>query len=118
MVNSQTVDGYIAGFPDETQVILNRIRKTIKEVAPDAKEMISYRMPAFKLNNRILVYFAAYKTHIGFYPTASGIEAFKEDFSGYETSKGTVKFPINESIPLELIRRIVKYRMIEVAGIR
>jgi uncharacterized protein YdhG (YjbR/CyaY superfamily) len=118
MVNNQTVDGYITGFPDETQEILNIIRKTIKEAAPDAKEVISYRMPAFKLNNRILVYFAAYNKHIGFYPTASGIEAFREEITGYETSKGTVKFPINKDMPLELIRRIVKYRVAEIAGIK
>ena len=81
--NPKTIDEYIAGFPPETQKILQKLRKTIRKAAPDAEEKISYQMPAFSLKG-ILVYFAAYKNHIGFYPTASGIEAFKEEISGYK----------------------------------
>jgi uncharacterized protein YdhG (YjbR/CyaY superfamily) len=104
------VDEYIACFPIETQKILKQIRKSIMKVAPKAEEVISYQMPAYKQDG-VLVYFAAYKNHIGFYPTASGIEAFKEDISVYKSSKGAVQFPIDEPMPLELIERIVRYRI-------
>jgi uncharacterized protein YdhG (YjbR/CyaY superfamily) len=107
-----TIDEYIASFPDETQKILKEIRAVIKAAAPEAKEKISYRMPTFDLNGN-LVHFAAFKSHIGFYPTPSGIEAFKQELAGYVGAKGSVQFPINQPMPLGLIRRIVEYRAAE-----
>ena len=109
---SKTMDEYIAVFPKNVQIILEELRQAIREAAPEAKETISYQMPAFKLNG-ILVYFAAFKNHIGFYPTSSGIEAFKEKLSPYKTSKGTVRFPINEPIPFDLIKEMVRFRVKE-----
>jgi uncharacterized protein YdhG (YjbR/CyaY superfamily) len=109
---STSIDEYISTFPQEVQEKLQKIRATIREAAPDAEETISYQMPAFKQNG-ILVYFAAFKNHIGFYPTASGIEKFKEELAAYEGSKGTVRFPLEESIPYDLISRIVRYRVEE-----
>lgn len=103
---------YIADFPQESQQLLIQLYKTIKASAPEAIEIISYSMPAFKLNG-ILVYFAAYKNHIGFYPTGSGIEAFKEEIKDYKTSKGTLQFPLNKPLPIDLITQIVKYRVNE-----
>jgi uncharacterized protein YdhG (YjbR/CyaY superfamily) len=107
---AKDIDQYIAGFPPEVQVMLEELRATIRNAAPEAMETISYQMPAFKLNG-ILVYFAAYKNHIGFYPTGSGIEHFKEEVSAYKSSKGTVQFPLNQPIPLDLITKIVKFRV-------
>ena len=107
-----SIDDYIATFPEDVQVILQKLRATIKAAAPGAEEKISYQMPAFALNG-ILVYFAAYKNHIGFYPTGNGVEAFKAELAGYEGSKGTVRFPIDKPLPLALIRKIVKYRVAE-----
>jgi len=107
-----TMDEYISSFPEEVQVVLNEMRKTIREAAPGAKEAISYGIPTFKLNGN-LVHFAAYRNHIGFYPTPSGIDAFRKEISRYQHSKGTVQFPINEPIPLDLIRRIVRFRVEE-----
>jgi uncharacterized protein YdhG (YjbR/CyaY superfamily) len=107
-----TIDEYIANFPKETQALLEQIRSTIKETAPEATEVISYQMPAFKLNG-ILVYFAAYSKHIGFYPTGSAIEVFKNELTAYKGGKGTVRFPTNQALPLELIARIVTFRLIE-----
>ncbi len=113
MKNSfNTIDEYIATFPKETQEILNEVRAAIKESAPEAEEKISYQMPTFFLNGN-LVHFAAYKNHIGFYPTPSGIEAFKKELSKYEGAKGSVQFPIDKPMPLKLISRIVKYRVAE-----
>lgn len=106
------IDEYIRLFPDDIQALLQSLRQTIREAAPDAKETISYQMPAFKQNG-ILVYFAAFKKHIGFYPTSSGIEAFREELSAYEGSKGTVRFPIDKPLPLDLVRDIVKFRVQE-----
>jgi uncharacterized protein YdhG (YjbR/CyaY superfamily) len=106
------IDSYIASFPEEIRKLLEQIRVAIRKAAPDAKETISYGMPAFEQNG-ILVYFAAFKNHIGFYPTASGVEAFKNDLSLYEGSKGTVRFPLDKPIPVELITRIVKFRINE-----
>lgn len=108
----RSIDEYISQFPPEVQEILCTIRKIIKEAAPDAEEKISYQMPTFVLNGN-LVHFAAFKNHIGFYPTPSGIEAFKEKLSMYKGAKGSVQFPINKPIPYELIRDIVKYRVEE-----
>ncbi|HZC05501.1 MAG TPA: DUF1801 domain-containing protein [Ktedonobacterales bacterium] len=107
-----SVDAYIASFPQETRVILESVRATIRAAAPDAEERISYQMPAFALNG-ILVYYAARKRHIGLYPTGSGIEAFKDELSRYETTKGSVKFPIDEPLPMDLISRIVRFRVSE-----
>ncbi len=106
----KTVDEYVATFPKNIQSILLEMRQIIKESAPQAEEVISYQMPAFKLNG-ILVYFAAFKNHIGFFPTTSAMEAFKEEISEYETSKGTIRFPLDRPIPFELVRKIVKFRV-------
>jgi uncharacterized protein YdhG (YjbR/CyaY superfamily) len=108
----KTIDEYIASFPKDVQEILERIRRTIREAAPDAQEKISYQMPAFTLKGN-LVYFAAFKNHIGFYPIPSGIEQFKEELSAYEQGKGSVQFPLDKPIPYDLISRIVKFRVKE-----
>lgn len=108
----KTIDEYISMFPDEVQTILNQIRQTIRGAAPEAGETINYQMPTFTLNGN-LVHFAAFKTHIGFYPTPTGIEAFKEELAPYKGAKGSVQFPIDQPVPLSLIRRIVEYRVKE-----
>ena len=107
-----SIDEYIATFPKDIQKILEELRTTIKEAAPGAEEKISYQLPTFFLNGN-LVHFAAFKKHIGFYPTPSGIEAFQKELSVYEGAKGSVQFPIDEPMPLKLIRRIVKFRVAE-----
>lgn len=107
-----SVDEYIATFPDEIQAILQEIRETIKAAAPDATEKISYQMPTFALKGN-LVHFAAFKNHIGFYPTPSGVEAFKDELARYESAKGSIQFPLTEPMPLDLITRIVKMRVAE-----
>jgi uncharacterized protein YdhG (YjbR/CyaY superfamily) len=107
-----TVDDYIAGFPPEVQDILRQIRDVIREAAPDATEAIKYRMPTFVLEGN-LVHFAAYKAHIGLYPTPSGIDAFAEELAPYAGGKGSVRFPLDQPIPFELIRRIILYRVQE-----
>lgn len=107
-----TIDEYISIFPENVQEILKKLRQAIRESAPKAKEAISYKIPTFKLNGN-LVHFAAYKKHIGFYPTPSGIEAFKMELSPYEASKGTIKFPLDKPIPYELVKKIVKFRVKE-----
>ncbi|MDQ7093533.1 DUF1801 domain-containing protein [Desulfosporosinus sp. PR] len=108
----KSIDEYIGQFPPDIQEILEMLRKVIKEAAPDANEKISYQMPAFDLHG-ILVYFAACKNHIGFYPTASGIEAFKQELMAYKSSKGAVQFPIKKPIPYGLISKIVEFRAAE-----
>jgi uncharacterized protein YdhG (YjbR/CyaY superfamily) len=108
----QTIDEYIGAFPEDVQRILNELRQTIRKAAPDAEETINYQMPTFTLNGN-LVHFAAFKNHIGFYPTPTGIEAFKQELSRYKGAKGSVQFPIDEPLPLPLIRRIVEYRVKE-----
>ncbi len=108
----KTIDEYIAGFPQDVQEILEKIRMTIRNAAPDAEEAIKYQMPTFTLNGN-LVHFAAFKKHIGFYPVPSGIEAFKNELSVYEGGKGTVRFPLDEPIPFDLIGRIVEFRVKE-----
>jgi len=107
-----TIDEYIETFPMEMQKKLQEIRKTIHESAPEATEAISYQMPTFKLNGN-LVHFAAYEHHIGFYPIPTGMEAFKEELSHYKTGKGSVQFPLDQPLPLDLIRRIVEFRVKE-----
>jgi len=108
----KNIDEYIASFPQNVQVALRQTRQAIKEVAPQAQEVISYSMPAFKQNG-ILVWFAAFKNHIGFFPKVSAMEAFKEKLSRYQTSKGTIRFPLDEPIPVELVKEIVKFRVKE-----
>jgi len=108
----KTVDEYFSAFPVSSKKLLQELRKTIKEVAPQAEEVISYNMPAFKLNG-VLVYYAAYEKHIGFYPTSSPIRVFKKELEGYKTSKGAIQFPIEKAIPKTLVRNIVKYRVKE-----
>ena len=105
-----TIDEYIAAFPPEVQQILEKIRRTVRAAAPDAEEVISYRIPAFKQNG-ILVYFAAFKNHIGLYPTAAGSAQFRKELSRYKCGKGSVQFPLDEPIPYALIAKIVKYRV-------
>lgn len=105
------VDNYIKIFPVATQKKLQQIRSVIKKAAPKAIEIISYQMPAYKIN-KVLVYFAGYEKHIGFYPTPAGIEKFKDEFTGYKYSKGAVQFPLDKPLPVELIKRIVLYRLI------
>ena len=106
------IDEYISTFPKNVQATLEALRQAIKEAAPNAEEAISYQMPAFRLNG-VLVYFAAFKNHIGFYPTSSGVAEFKKELSQYEVSKGTIRFPLDKPIPLDLIKKIVKYRVKE-----
>ncbi len=105
-----TIDEYIAAFPRNVQAILQELRATIKAAAPDASEKISYQMPTFYLQGN-LVHFAAYPKHIGFYPAPRGIEAFEEELSQYKGGKGSVQFPIDQPLPLDLISRIVRYRV-------
>ncbi|MDB5139604.1 MAG: hypothetical protein JWR12_1520 [Mucilaginibacter sp.] len=112
MKKPDNIAGYIATFPAEVQELLQQIRTAIQEAAPDAAEVISYGMPAFKLNG-ILIYFAAHTNHIGLYPTGSGIAHFKNEFSGYKISKGTVQIPLHQPPPLELITKIVQFRVAE-----
>ena len=107
-----SIDEYIATFPEEVQKKLFELRAVIQAAAPDAEEKISYQMPTFALKGN-LVHFAAYKNHIGFYPTPSGIQAFKNELSVYQGSKGAVQIPIGEPLPLNLISKIVKFRVAE-----
>ncbi|RPI00844.1 MAG: DUF1801 domain-containing protein [Ignavibacteriae bacterium] len=111
--NFINTDAYIHSFPDNVQILLEQIRITIKETAPDAVESISYGMPAYKLNNKPLVYFAGYENHIGFYATPTGHAEFAEELSQYKQGKGSVQFPIDKPIPLKLIGRIVAFRVNE-----
>lgn len=108
----KNIDEYIATFPLNIQTLLCQLRATIHEAAPEAEETISYQMPAFKQNG-VLVYFAAFKDHIGFFPTPLGIEAFTDRLSGYKTSKGTIQFPLNQPLPLDLVKEIVKARVLQ-----
>ena len=108
----QDIDEYISRFPKDVQAKLEKLRATIREAAPEAKEKISYQMPTFALEGN-LVHFAAYKKHIGFYPTPSGIEKFKDRLSAYKWAKGSIQFPLDEPIPYELVREIVAYRVKE-----
>ncbi len=108
----KTIDEYHAAFPAEVQTILAEIRKTIKQAAPNAKEVISYNMPAFRQHG-ILVYYAAYEKHIGFYSLPSGNQAFQKQLAKYKQGKGSIQFPIDEPMPLKLITDMVKYRLKE-----
>lgn len=109
---ARDIDEYIAGFPEDVQEILRKIRATIRQAAPEAEEAIRYQIPTFTLKGN-LVHFAAFKNHIGFYPAPSGIEAFKDELSAYKGAKGSVQFPLGEPVPFDLIRRIVELRVKE-----
>lgn len=109
---SKEIDKYISGFPKDVQIILEKIRKTIRKAAPNAQEIMNYGIPTFALEGN-LVHFAGFKSHIGFYPTPSGIEKFKKELSVYEGAKGSVKFPLDKPIPYELISKIVLFRVNE-----
>src|SRR5512138_2170910 len=108
----ETIDEYIAAFPEDVRDRLQTLRQLIQELAPTAQEAIKYQMPTFVLNGN-LVHFAAFKNHIGFYPTPSGTETFKQELSPYKTAKGSIQFPLAEPLPLPLIRKIVKFRVEE-----
>ncbi|MEQ1522240.1 MAG: DUF1801 domain-containing protein [Aestuariivirga sp.] len=108
-----TMEAYIAGFPKEVQGILEKIRQAIRKAAPGAVETISYQIPTFKLNGTYLVYFAAWKEHIGFYATPSGNAAFKNELSKYKVAKGSIQFPLDEPIPYDLVAKIAKFRVKE-----
>ena len=109
-IKFKTVNEYFSVLPLNTRSILEDVRKIIKLAAPQAAEVISYNMPAFKLN-RVLVYYAAHEKYIGFYPTAAPIEVFKNELSPYKWSKGAIQFPIGQPIPFDLISKIVKFRV-------
>jgi uncharacterized protein YdhG (YjbR/CyaY superfamily) len=110
---ANSMDEYIAGFPPETQTVLQELRALIKASAPDATETISYAIPTFDLNGKHLVHFAGYERHVGLYPAPSGLEAFKEDLKPYKSGKGSVQFPLDQPLPKDLIRRIVEFRVEE-----
>lgn len=107
-----SIDAYIASFPSDIQTLLQSVRKTIKTAAPDAEEKISYQIPTYTLHGN-LVHFAAYKAHIGFYPGPSGVKTFAQELANYETAKGSIRFPLQEPLPLALIGNIVKFRVVE-----
>ncbi len=109
----KTIDEYIKTFPEEVQNILEKMRQTIRKAAPGAVEAISYQMPTFKLNGKNLVHFAAWKNHIGFYPTPSGIEAFLKDLSPFKRAKGSIQFSLDKPIPFNLVEKIVAFRVKE-----
>jgi len=111
MKKSNNTDGYINSYPQEVQKLLKTMRQTVKQVAPDATEKISYGMPSFHLHGRYLVYFGAFKNHVSLFPASSAAtKAFAKDLAGYESSKGTVRFPLDKPLPLPLIRKMVKFR--------
>ena len=111
--NFKNTDEYIESYPEDVQELLKKVRTAIRKMAPDAEESISYGMPAYKLNGKPLVYFAAFKNHIGFYATPTGHEEFAEELSKYKQGKGSVQFPIDKKLPLDLISKIVKFRVKE-----
>ena len=110
---TKAIDDYIADLPKHVQEIMHKIRATIRKAAPDATETISYKMPTFNLNGHYLVYFAAYKKHIGMYPVPSGDAEFRRAIAAYQTGKGTLQFPLYQPIPYKLITKIVKFRIKE-----
>lgn len=112
MKKLQTVDEYLAALPGDVRAVLSGLRKIIKQAAPHAEEVISYSMPAFK-HHGMLVWYGAHKDHIGFYPKPSAILAFKRELARYKTSKGAIQFPLQEAIPSNLVRKIVKFRLKE-----
>ena len=109
-----SIEGYKKKYPKNIQRILNDFKQVITKLAPTAQETISYGIPTFDLNGKHLVHFAAFKKHIGFFPTPSSISVFKKELSGYKTSKGTVQFPLDEPVPFDLVKKIVRFRIKEV----
>ncbi|HWS23601.1 MAG TPA: DUF1801 domain-containing protein [Anaerolineales bacterium] len=109
-IETSSIDDYIAGFPTDLQMILQKVRQTIREAAPDAKEKIAYGIPTFTLEGN-LVHFAAFKEHIGFYPDPRGIDEFINKLARYRSGKGTIQFPLNEPIPYDLIREVTLWRV-------
>ena len=109
----QSVGDYISAFPKEIRNILEEVRATIKKAAPEAEEMISYAIPAFKLNGKGLIYYAGYKNHIGLYPSPKGDESFQKEIAAYKSGKSTLQFPVDKPMPLDLITRIVRFRIAE-----
>ena len=112
-IKFDSIDQYIAAFPKETQRLLEEFRRTIKAAAPKVVEIITYNMPTFELNGRRLVYFSAWKHHIGLYPVPAGDDQFQKEISGYRSAKSSLNFPINEPLPVKLIRKFVKFRVAE-----
>jgi uncharacterized protein YdhG (YjbR/CyaY superfamily) len=114
-MNTKTsnVDEYIKSFPKSTQTLLKQVRKAIRENAPGSEELIGYGMPGYKLNKKPLVYFAGYANHIGFYATPNGHAKFAKELSKYKQGKGSVQFPIDEPLPIDLIIKMVKFRVTE-----
>jgi len=110
----KTVNEYLRALSSNSRNKLKQIRELVKKEVPKADELISYNMPAFKLNGKILVYYAAFKNHIGFFPTSTPIAALKKELIGYKTSKGTIQFPLDKPLPIELIKKIVKYKEKEI----
>ncbi len=113
MATAKDVNAYIAGFPENVQVKLQHIRSTIQELVPEAEEAISYGIPTFNLNKRYLIYFAAYKNHLSIYPAPVGNPDFAEDFESYKTGKGTVQFPLSQPVPIDIVKKIVRFRIAE-----
>lgn len=114
MKKQKAIDEYIKTFPEDIQIILEKIRKVIEDCAPRSEEAMKYGIPTFKLNGRNLVHFAAINNHIGFFPTPSAIVTFKKELSGYKTSKGTIQFPLNKPVPFDLVKKITVFRTEEV----
>ena len=112
-INFQSIDEYIAACPEDSQLYLHQIRKSIHSLAPNAKEKISYQMACFELNGKNLIHFAGWKKHVSLYPIPAGSEAFNRQVSKYVDGKGTVKFPLNKPLPMKLIERAIKYRLAE-----
>ncbi|HEY7733307.1 MAG TPA: DUF1801 domain-containing protein [Nitrososphaera sp.] len=112
----ETMDEYINTFPKDVQIILERVKRSIHETAPEAIEAISYGIPTFKMNGRSLVHFAAWKNHIGFYPNPTAAKAFNKELSAYKQGKGSVQFPLDNPIPYELIKKIVAFRVTEIGS--
>ena len=110
---ASSIDEYIAGFPPETQAVLEQMRALIRASAPEATETISYAIPTFDLNGHHLAHFAGYAKHIGFYPVPSAMEAFKDELAPYRSGKGSAQFPLGQPLPADLIRRIVEFRVAE-----
>ena len=116
MEKPNNTDEYIAAFPENVQQVLKQLRETIREAAPQAEEAFSYNIPTYKIRGKNLVHFGGHKKHIGFYPTPSGIDAFKDELSKYKSAKGSVQFPLNEPFPYDLVSRIVRFRVEEMTG--
>ncbi len=108
-----SIDDYLAEFPPETRAVLEELRALVREIAPDATETISYAIPTFDLNGRHLVHFAGYAKHVGLYPTPTGMAAFDEELAPYKRGKGSARFPLGQPLPIDLIRRIVEFRVAE-----